>query len=164
MTLSAETLASLEATPSHLAVLLRQLPEGALRWEPESWDGIPGERFCFADQICHVRDIEIDGYQVRIRRMLEEDTPDLVSFDSYALASERKYIDRSPFEALEQFSAARLVTLHLLKKLSPPDLARRGTFGEYGAITLEGLVRFLCSHDQQHLSCIHWLFGKLSSR
>lgn len=164
MTLSPDLLASLEATPAQLSALFRQVPEGALRWEPESWDGIPGERFCFSDQICHVRDIEVDGYQVRIRRMLEEEVPDLVSFDSYALALDRKYVDKSPFEALAQFSDARVVTLHSLKKLTSDELARRGSFGEYGQITLEGLARFLCSHDQQHLSCFNWLLGKLSSR
>ena len=26
--------------------------------------------------MCHIRDIEVDGYQVRIRRIVEEDLPD----------------------------------------------------------------------------------------
>ncbi len=163
MALAPEILATLEAAPAQLSSLFRQVPAGALRWVPDSWEGIPGERFCFADQMCHIRDIEVDGYQVRIRRIVEEDLPELVSFDAYALALERNYADRDPFDALNQFSAARIVTLHSLKKLTSADLARRGTFGEYGAISLEGLVRFLCSHDQQHLSCMQWLLGKLSS-
>jgi DinB family protein len=164
MTLSPQILSTLEATPTHLAALLQQVPEGALRWEPESWDGIPGERLCFADQISHVRDIEVDGYQVRIRRMQEEDVPDLASLDAYAMARERNYVDKNPFETLNQFRDARIVTLHSLRKLTSGQLERRATFGEYGEITLEGLVRFLCSHDQQHLSCLNWLLGKLTSR
>ena len=76
MALAPEILATLEAAPAQLSSLFRQVPAGALRWVPDSWEGIPGERFCFADQMCHIRDIEVDGYQVRIRRIVEEDLPE----------------------------------------------------------------------------------------
>jgi hypothetical protein len=32
-----------------------------------------------------------------------------------------------------------------------------------GAVTLAGLIQYLCSHDQQHLACLHWLLGRIAS-
>ena len=30
-------------------------------------------------------------------------------------------------------------------------------------VTLRGLAHYLCSHDQQHLSGLQWLLGKIES-
>jgi hypothetical protein len=40
-----------------------------------------GERLSALEQACHLRDIEIDGYQVRLRRTCQETRPLLVSLD-----------------------------------------------------------------------------------
>ena len=149
--------------PQQFEALYRLAPAGRLRWVPDSWDGMPGERFSMAEQACHIRDIEIDGYHVRIRRLIEEDCPELVSFDSYELARTRKYEQLDPEEAIHAFRDARQKTLQLLAQATPRQLERRGAFGEYGRVSLHGLVHFLCSHDQQHLACMHWLLGKINS-
>ena len=39
-----------------------------VHWAPPSWEGVPSEAFTAIEQVCHVRDIEIDGYQLRFRR------------------------------------------------------------------------------------------------
>ena len=157
------TLESLAAMPDALERMMATFPEAYLTWTPESWEGIPGERFSLLGQVCHLRDIEIDGYHVRFRRMLQEERPDLVSLDSYELAAERNY-DLTPDldAAYRAFRSAREKTVEMLRNVSENDLRRRGTFAEYGEITLEGLIHFLCSHDQQHLACIQWLLGKIS--
>ena len=49
----------------------------------------------------------------------------------------------------------------LAPELTEAQLARTGTFAEYGALTLRGLLHYLRSHDQQHLACVHWLLGKM---
>jgi hypothetical protein len=36
-------------------------------------------------------------------------------------------------------------------------------FEGYGRVTLRGLVHYLCSHDQQHLSGLQWLLGKIDA-
>jgi len=164
LAITSQVLLSLQTTPQTLLILLREVPPDALRWTPASWQGIPGERFCIADQFSHLRDIEIDGYHLRIQRTLVESSPHLESLDSYNLAKQHRYDLQSPNDSLEQLAAARETTIKLLRKLSQHELARRATFAEYGEITLLGLIRFLCSHDQQHLACMHWLLGKLSSR
>jgi len=138
------------------ALRIRALETCFLGWNP-------GETFTALEQVCHVRDIEIDGYQVRIQRVLAESDPFLPSLDGYVLAKERRYAGDDAAEALASFRAARTRTVALVDALSDHELQRRGVFEGYGAVTLEGLVQFLCSHDQQHLACLHWLLGRIAS-
>jgi hypothetical protein len=154
----------LGAMPDQFERAFALVPHDALRWTPESWEGIPGETFSAIGQACHIRDIERDGYHVRIQRMLDEDHPDLVSLDGYALAVERRYDDADPTAALREFRDARAQTIALLARVTNADLRRTGTFAEYGTISLAGLIHFLGSHDQQHLACMQWLLGKIASR
>ena len=85
------TFTALEAFPRALELHYAAFPPEFAHWAPASWDGVPSEPFTAIEQICHVRDIEIEGYQVRFRRTLAEDTPLLPSIDSEALARERDY-------------------------------------------------------------------------
>ena len=111
--------------------------------------------------MCHVRDIERLGYHVRIERMLTEDGPALASLDSYELAARSRYDDADPREALAAFRAARASTVRRLESVTGGAARRRGTFAEYGPLTLRSLVHYLASHDLQHLACMDWLLGKL---
>jgi hypothetical protein len=154
----------LSLAPVQLEEVLRLFPADGWDWEPPDWDGIPGERFSAVGQVCHLRDIEADGYHVRIRRLLQEENPDLVSLDGYQLAQERAYRQADPFRALADFRAARRTTIGLLAPVRADQLERRGSFAEYGELTLRGLIHYLCSHDQQHLACMHWLLGRMASR
>jgi hypothetical protein len=147
--------------PDRLEATFALVPAELRAWKPASWDGIPGERFSALGQICHVRDIEIEGYQVRIARMLAEEHPSLVSLDGYELAEGRNYDAADPREALAAFRAARADTLKRLSELTASQLSRRGRFGEHGALTLRSLVHYLVKHDLQHLSCLEWLLGRL---
>ena len=163
MPLSTELLSTLDAMPQQLDTLLQQIPTDRLRWEPASWDGIPGERFSAVGHLCHLRDIEVDGYHLRIKRMLDETDPTLESVDGYRLATERQYTSTVPEEALAAFRDARAQTIALLATLDDAQLARPGSFRGFGDTTLRGLVHYLCSHDQQHLACLHWLMGKMQA-
>ncbi len=49
----------------------------------------------------------------------------------------------------------------LLEGVTAEQLERRGTFAEYGPLTLRSLVHYLASHDLQHLACMDWLLGQL---
>ena len=163
MTLPPELIASLRTMPDQVEALLQLIPEARLDWTPQSWEAVPGEMFSARDQICHLRDIEVEGYHLRIRRMLEEDEPDLASLDSYALAEARHYETDDAGEGLAAFRMAREATLEMLAQASSEQLGREGTFAEYGRLSLRGLVHLLCSHDTQHLACLHWLMAKMSA-
>ena len=148
--------------PDRVEALLRLVPEEGLDWTPASWEAVPGEMLSVRGQICHLRDIEAEGYHLRIRRMLDETEPDLASLDSYALAEARDYHAAGIGEAMGAFRAARQITLDQLAGLTVGQLDRPGTFAEYGPITLRGLVHLLASHDAQHLACLYWLLAKMS--
>lgn len=157
------TLSALAAFPQQLGALYEVFPAAFTHWAPPSWDGIPSERFTAVEQVCHVRDIEIDGYHVRFRRTLRESNPTLVSIDSESLAHERSYATSNASEALAAFRSARARTIDLISGLSPEQFARTAAFEGYGALSLRSLVHYLCSHDQQHLAGMQWLLGKIEA-
>jgi hypothetical protein len=155
------TLDTLKAFPPLLEAHYRAIPDAFKHWAPASWEGVPSEPLTAIEQVCHVRDIEIDGYQVRIRRTLAEDFPTLPSIDTEALARERSYGTSDAAAALASFSEARAETLSLISGLAPTQWARGALFEGYGRVTLHSLVHYLCSHDQQHLAGLQWLLGKI---
>ena len=157
------TLAALEAFPRELEKHYAAFPAEFVHWAPESWDGVPSEPFTAIEQVCHVRDIEVEGYQLRFRRTLDEDSPLLPSIDSEAVAKERDYGRADVAQVFAEFRAARARTLALLSGLQDAQLARPAEFEGYGPVTMRGLVHYLCSHDQQHLSGLQWLLGKIDA-
>jgi DinB superfamily len=157
------TLDALAAFPRALEQHYAAFPAEYVHWAPDSWDGVPSEPFTAIEQICHVRDIEIEGYQVRFRRTLEESSPLLASIDSIAVTRERNYGAEDAPAVLARIHAARADTLALLRGLKPEDFDRPAVFEGYGPVSLRGLVHYLCSHDQQHLSGLQWLLGKIDA-
>jgi hypothetical protein len=151
---------ALAATPDELDALLRAFPRDRLRWTPPDWNECPAERFTALGHVCHMRDIERDGYHVRLARVIDEELPDLVSIDGYELARTRRYDDDSLDQALADFRAARAETLRRIRTWTPDAGARAATFGDLGRVTATGLLHVLRSHDLQHLAGLHWLLAR----
>jgi hypothetical protein len=154
------TLRALAEFPAQLEAHYAAFAPQFTHWAPPSWDGVPSEPLTALEQLCHVRDIEIDGYQLRIRRTLAETHPTLASIDTDALVRERAYARDEPARVLAAFRAARVQTLAMISGLSEAQWARTAVFEGYGPLTLRSLIHYLCSHDQQHLSGLQWLLGK----
>jgi len=154
------TLAALERFPALLQEYYSAIPTGFENWRPASWHGIPSEPFTPIEQLCHVRDIEIDGYHDRFARTRCDDAPVLVNIDGEALARERGYASADATKVLQEFRKARVQTLALIDTFSAAELDRRAVF-DGATITLRGLVHMLCSHDQQHLSGMQWLLARI---
>jgi hypothetical protein len=157
------TFSTLEAFPRALEAHYAAFPPAFAHWAPASWEGVPSEPFTAIEQICHVRDIEIEGYHLRFRRTLEEDTPLLAYIDSEVITRGRDYASEDPSRVFTDFRAARATTLALLRGLNEGQLSRPAEFERYGPVTLRGLVHYLCSHDQQHLAGLQWLLGKIDA-
>ena len=154
---------TLQQFPEQLEAHFALIPPVYRTWEPTSWDGCPSEPFPALGQICHVRDIETDGYHVRIRRIRAETHPTLASVDGDALAEARQYAKADPPQVFAAIRQARTQTLALLAGVRPEEWGRTAQFGEYGLVTLRGLVHYLCSHDQQHLAGLQWLLGRIAA-
>ena len=157
------TLSALEAFPRQLESHYAAVPAEFKNWAPSSWEGVPSEPLTAIEQVCHVRDIEVDGYHVRFQRTLSESNPTLASIDTEALAKERSYGSSSAEAALVAFSEARAKTIALLASLRPEQFDRPAVFEGYGPLSLRSLVHYLCSHDQQHLAGLQWLLGEIEA-
>ena len=157
------TLAALRTFPQQLEAHYAAFPAEFKNWAPPSWEGVPSEPLTAIEQICHVRDIEIDGYHVRFRRTLTESHPTLASIDTEALAKERAYGKSDATAAVAAFREARRKTVALIASLLPEQFDRTAEFVGYGPLSLRSLVHYLCSHDQQHLAGLQWLLGKLEA-
>lgn len=161
--MNAATIKALRAFPQQLEEHYAAIPAGFKNWAPASWEGVPSEPLTALEQVCHVRDIEIDGYHVRLRRTRDEPHPTLASIDTHALALERSYASSDAQAALAEFHEARGKTLDLVSRLTPEQFNRTAEFDGYGTLTLRSLVHYLCSHDQQHLAGLQWLLGKIEA-
>jgi hypothetical protein len=156
------TLEALANFPQQLEAFYEAIPAAYKHWTPPSWEGIPSERFTAIEQVCHVRDIEIEGYRLRFRRPLEEDNPLLESIDGYRLARDRNYGDANAAEAFAAFRASRTRTIEMISGLDAAQLARPAMF-EGASINVQGLIHLLCSHDQQHLAGLQWLLCRIAA-
>lgn len=159
--MDAATLDALAAFPDRLEAHYSAIPDGFQLWTPTSWRTCPSEHFSALEQLCHVRDIEVEGYHVRLVRTLKEDRPFLPGVDGDKLRIERGYAEAFAPDVLKAIRVAREETLELLATVSQSQWDRVADFEDYGLVTLRGLVHYLCSHDQQHLAGLQWLCGKI---
>ena len=141
----ANAAASLGAMPAKLKEIAASLPQAAWRSKPA------GGGFSLVEHVCHVRDIDGDGYRVRLERMLTEQCPTLPDLDGDALARERAYQSADLAAALASFTTTRLAIVARLAKLSPDERVRTGLMAGTTDITVEGLVEIMTAHDSEHL-------------
>jgi hypothetical protein len=156
------TLDALATFPRQLEAYYDVIPTDSKNWKPDSWEGIPSEPFSAIEQICHVRDIEVEGYHERFRRALQEANPTLENVDGETLAVERSYAAAEPAEVFAAFRTARAKTLETVSTLTVEQFDRTAVF-DGAPISVRGLVHMLCSHDQQHLAGLQWLMARIDA-
>ena len=137
-----ETLAQ---TPETIAGCANDLSNEDLRRRNEN-----GE-FSALENVCHLRDIEVEGYTVRINRILSEDDPVLPDIDGGRLAIERNYNGQNLDDALKTFAGARAANVRTLRVLREEQLSRAGMLEGVGAVSLERLIELMLEHDQGHI-------------
>ncbi|HKR01058.1 MAG TPA: DinB family protein [Pyrinomonadaceae bacterium] len=134
----------LEGTPDAILQLSGALIGSDLTWKPAA------DEFSAVEQVCHLRDIEREGYCVRIRKLLAEERPQLPDIDGSRLALERDYNRQDFTTAFQEFAQAREENLRTLRELAPEQLGRSGVLDGVGEITLAGLLLLMREHDQAH--------------
>jgi hypothetical protein len=145
----------LRRTPARLRELMAGIPPGKEVHKPGP------EAFSARENVHHLRDIEAEGYGVRLLRMLGERDPVLKDLDGNALALERNYNGRPPGPALEEFALLRAANVERLQRLEPEDLDRNGSWENVGPVTLGKVLEMWRNHDRGHLDEIAWLAGRL---
>ena len=139
-----EVVRALEEMPGHVRQLAAGMAAQDLKWKPSD------DEFSVLEQVCHLRDLEREGYGVRIKKLLAEHRPRLPDFCGGRIARERDY-NRQDFEsALREFALARRENVRVMKRLSPEQLNESGHLEGVGAITLGELFLLMREHDRSH--------------
>ena len=139
-----ELLEFLDETPTFIASLTANFTGDEWRRKPAK------EEFSALEHICHLRDIEQEGYRLRIDKLLNEAEPFLADIDGDKLAAERNYNSQDFNKALAAFTSARKDNIQMIRTLSPPELSRSGKLQNVGIITLEQLLMLMRKHDEAH--------------
>lgn len=134
----------LQAFPDRVAAWVEAVP-AARRTRRAAAGG-----FSPTEHLCHLRDLEREGFLLRIRRIVDEDMPELQEIDGNALAEARGYQQQSLAQALRDWRAARGETVALLREHLPVHGMRTGIYGGFGVITLRALAQGIAVHDEQH--------------
>jgi hypothetical protein len=150
-----ELLTSLARTQVDISLLLAEIPAASITVKPALIE------FSVLENICHLRDIEIEGYGVRIQRILTEENPFLSDIDGSRLAIERDYNKQSLSDALASFGSARQQNLNVLNN-SAVDFLRTGELEGVGSVTLRKLLEMMFEHDQGHMEELRRV-GRLTS-
>jgi hypothetical protein len=145
---------ALTQTPETVASLVSDLSEPDLRAKSSP------EEFSVIENVCHLRDIEIEGYTARISRILQENNPLLPDIDGSRLAVERDYQSQNLPEALQAFADARKQNTKTLSGLVTEQFDREGTLEGAGIVTIRGLLLMMRDHDADHLSDLSSIRGR----
>jgi hypothetical protein len=149
---------SIEALAAMPAFVEAALAEGgdAIHARPRE-----GE-FSLAEHACHLRDLEREGYLVRLRRTLTEDRPALDPFDGGAVAALRDYPSQDAQAAARDFAQARREALALVASLGKAELSREANF-DGRSLMLCDLVAMMVAHDREHREEIERLIDDLGA-
>ena len=139
-----ELVRSLEDTPRRIKQLVSELGESKVRERSgdNTWSAV--------EHVCHLRDIETEGYAVRITKLLTEDQALLEDIDGDKLAVERAYINQDFKEALDAFINARAVNVEAVRNLSADQLSKSGMF-DNSPLSLLDLLKKMREHDHEHI-------------
>lgn len=138
-----ESIERLDSMPEFLDAALEEAGDHRLKVRPSA------EEFCLLEHACHLRDLEREGYLVRLRRMLTGKAPALQGFDGATIARERDYMQQDARLAAREFAAARRELVGLMAPLTASDLGREGTFmGK--PVCLADVIAMMVEHDRGH--------------
>jgi hypothetical protein len=146
---------SLEEMPSRVRRLVESLGDGESRWKPGP------DEFSATENVCHLLDIEAEGYAVRIQKLLNESEPFLNDLDGARLALERDYNNQNMIDALERLTDVRSSNVAAVRDLSPEGLNHRGIFEGVGPVTLGQLLSMMLEHDEGHIRELENLRARL---
>src|SRR3954453_3650581 len=134
----------LEETPKRVRELIAGRSDEELSFKPSP------DAFSLRENLLHLRDIDVEGYEVRIAGLLDERGPrEFPDIDGAALARERNYNVQPAAPALEDFAASRARSIARLRE--SPDVKRYGRGGTR-AVSVESLLEDWMRHDSEHVA------------
>ena len=140
-----EAIAKLSAVPQQVEDAVRELSEEQLSWKPT-------ELFSIRENVLHLRDVDVLGYEKRLRLMLTEDYPVLADLDGAKLAMERNYNAQPIQQALDDLKRSRGLSMQRLRGTSRQDLNRKAEMQGAGWIDVQQLLKMWMEHDRDHIA------------
>ena len=132
------------STPAVISGLLMQaaVPDLTRRPIPNEWS--------LTEIICHLRDTELEVNLPRLHMLLELDEPFIPARVTAEWARERNYNSQDFFQALVDFTSARMQMVELLRDLTV-EWQRKARHAIFGPTDLQELVKFMAEHDKLHI-------------
>jgi len=143
--LKGNPLAVERATAARLARTFQKVPSRLWRRRPKR-----GE-WSMVEVLAHLADAEV-AFAFRLRKMVSEPRPTLVTWDQEAWATGLRYNRRDPRGLLATFRALRDSNLAILRALPRARWSLVGRHPEYGPIRVDQLVAHYAEHDLNHLN------------
>ena len=140
-------LSSLQTFSDQVQLALR---EPDIDWLGES----QSNEWSLTEVLCHLRDVEREVHQTRVKALIEEDGAFLPGAVADAWVIEREYYRQDGPTALRDFVDARADTLRNLRALDDHLFKRQGQHAFFGPTTLHELVYLMVQHDEAHMEQI----------
>ena len=144
--------------PAEVVEAARRLPGSVVSDRPLAGG------FSMVEHVWHLADLETDAYEVRIRRILADDEPELPNFDGEAVAAKRKYRALRLKDGIKKFTDARARNLAALGAVPDEAWQRTGILEGVGKVTLHDIPRMMHEHDFSHRAEIEALLDELATR
>lgn len=117
--------------------------------------------FAIVEHLCHLADLETEGYGARIERLLSGEQPSWDDFDGAAIATSRNYLEQDPDAAYQRFLSSRKANLARLRAATSNDWKKRGTHRGIGEVSLHDVAEMMVEHDRSHAAEIAVLLKEL---
>jgi hypothetical protein len=134
----------LAAFPSLIRQWIESVPQELLAKKPAAGG------LALVENAWHLADLELEGYGLRLRRILAETSPALPDFQGDVIAHERDYLHLPLAPALERFERARAENVALIKAATEEDRQRTGQQDGVGSVTFERVITMMAEHDASH--------------
>lgn len=127
-----------------------------VRPSPDEWS--------LTEIACHLRDVEREVHQSRLRALLREEGAFLPGVDADEWAGPRRYRDQDGRAALAEFLLARDETIALITPMTADLWQRRGQHTFFGPTSMQELVYLAVQHDRIHARQIQALLAAQASQ
>jgi len=134
----------LASFPSAVRRWMESVPQELLTKQPAAGG------LALVENAWHLADLEVEGYGVRLRRLLAESSPALPDFQGDVIARERDYLHLPLAPALDRFERARAKNIALIDAATETDRHRAGQQEGVGTVTFERVVAMMAEHDASH--------------
>ena len=125
--------------------LVATVPEEQARWKPRP------EEWSLLEVLCHLADEERDDFRRRVDLTLHRPEIPWPPIDPESWPRSRRYNERDPGDALDDFLAERKASIRWLDELEDPDWDATYQHPTAGPITAGDLLTSWLAHDLIHI-------------